>query len=141
MNAYTYAWAKAFGLTLFVELIAAFLLIRWVLWRSPFLGADTEESLSSSSNWTRIDMARMLALIGFANVASHPAVWFIIPSLHISYPTMVLIAESWAVLSETAFYALTIPRIGMARAFGVALVANGLSFGLGLLVRALTGLV
>ncbi len=141
MNSYTYAWAKAFGLTLTVELAAAYFLMRWILAGPPFLVPSGQGETEQPRAWTGIDIARTLALIGFANLASHPSVWFIIPSIPVPYPTMVLIAETWAVLSETAFYALVFPRLGLVRALGVALVANGMSFGLGLILRSLTGLV
>lgn len=136
MDPYVYAWSKAFGLTVFVEALTVLLLLRALLRPSP-----PEHGGGPAPAPPPFETPKTLALIGFANLASHPAVWFIIPSLRVTYPTMVLVAESWAVLSEAVFYALVIPRLGFSRALGVSLVANGLSFGLGLIIRAVTGWV
>lgn len=112
-------WAKAFLLTVLVEIpIAAFVLRR------------DERSLG-----------RLAAIIFFASLATHPAVWFICPRLPLSYSTMVAVAEAWAVVIESIFYWIVLRGIDPLRAAGVSLLANGASFGVGLVLRALTGWV
>lgn len=113
---YVVAWLKAFGLTVLVELAVAWPLLKRhepVAWRAA-------------------------GLIVFAQVASHPAVWFIFPELGLSFQTMVVAAESWAVLSEMLFYLLVFRGTTPREAFGVAALANGASYGLGILIRHFT---
>lgn len=107
-------WFRAFAFTLTVEALIVTLALPNVepVWRR--LGAAT-----------------------FAQVASHPAVWFIFPRLGMSYSSMVLVAEAWAVVSELLIYRLVFRELSWLRAFGVAALANGASYGLGLLLRAL----
>lgn len=113
---YVTAWAKAFALTAAIEIpIAATLFHR-----------------SGEPVWRRS------ALVFYANLASHPAVWFIFPALGMPFPRMVLAAEIWAFLSEAIFYWLVFRREDPRRAAGVSLLANGASFGLGLILRELT---
>lgn len=116
---YVLAWLKAFALTVALELAVAM----------PLL-AEQESS-----------RGRRAGLILFAQIASHPAVWFIFPQLEWPWGRVVVAAEGWAVLSETAFYGLVFRGLGVRRAFGVAALANGVSYGVGLLVRAATGWV
>lgn len=112
---YVAAWFKAFLITVAVELLVAWPLLR-------------REEPSGG---------RRAGLIVFAQLASHPAVWFIFPELRIQWASVILLAETWAVLSETAFYALAFRELSPRRAFGVAALANGASYGLGLLLRQL----
>lgn len=122
---YTLLWLKAFALTCLVEVPLA----AWL-----FRGA-------------RQGPARRVGLAFFANLASHPAVWFVFPTLGLAYNHAVALSECWAVASEAVFYALALDADRAAppasarwlRAAGVALVVNGLSFAIGLLVRSLTG--
>ena len=131
------AWIKAFALTALLEIPAVVICYR----RATSARAPTR-----------------VALAAFAQLASHPVVWFVFPRLGMSYIEMVAWAEAWAVLSETAFYAVTFGalaprpagdgpeattwlRTTWLRAFSVALFANGLSFTMGLAIRALTGWV
>ena len=113
------AWAKAFLLTVLVEIpIASFALRR------------DDRSVS-----------RRAVLVFFASLATHPAVWFIFPRLPLTYPEMILAAETWAVVIEGVFYAFVFRGVEPWRAAGISLLANGSSFGFGLLVRAYTGWV
>jgi|GEM_PF-362386 len=138
--AYVIAWSRAFAFTAAIEIVIAALLFTRVL--GIALG---EEARADNDNprpparWAR--GARVVALIFYANLASHPAVWFVFPKLGLSYPTMVLAAELWAVASEAIFYSIVVANVRLSQAAGVSLVANGSSFGLGLLVRAWTGWV
>ena len=82
---------------------------------------------------------RRAVLVLFANMASHPAVWFIFPELGLSYAPTLVLAEAWAVLSEALLYRLVFEKTGAVEALGISALANGASFGIGLLVRAATG--
>lgn len=104
------AWFRAFLLTLAVELpIAAILLRRY------------------EPAWPRL-----IVLVVFANLASHPAVWFIFTQLLlIGTPEYVLAAESWAVGVEALFYWAVFRGLSVRRAILVSLAANAASFLLG----------
>ena len=78
------------------------------------------------------------ARILFANLATHPAVWFIIPEFPCSYRTQIVISELWAPLIEGAVYTLAFRGVSAKRAFAVSILANGFSFGVGVALRALT---
>ena len=51
--------------------------------------------------------------------------------------TRIVAAELFALLVEGVAYLLVWPEIGARRAFGTSALANGASFGVGLLLRAL----
>lgn len=119
MDALIIAWSKAFLLTELVEVPIVTFLLR-----------SDERSI-----------VRRAGLAFFASVATHPAVWFIFPRLPLAYTPMVAAAEAWAVVGEAVFYALAFRTVDPWRAAGTSLVANGASFGIGLLIRSLTGWV
>jgi hypothetical protein len=119
-DAYVVAWFKAFLFTAALE-------VPFVVWAYRRAAP-------------RMPTPRRAVVAFFAQLASHPLVWFVIPTVTTSYRNTVLVAESWAVLSETALYAAILGG-GTGRAFGVALVANMGSFALGLLLRETTGLL
>lgn len=109
-------WFLAFMVTLGVELMVAV----WLLRR------------------TEPDLLRRIALVGFANLASHPAVWFIFTQLFlVGTPEYVVAAETWAIGIEALFYAVTIRGLGPRRALLVAVAANVASFAAGRLIVAL----
>ena len=110
-------WFKAFLLTVLVEVPIAAALLR-----------PAEPRL-----------ARRMALVLFANVASHPAVWFIFPELRLPHLPALVLAETWALLSEAVFYRLVFEKTDAVEALGISAVANGASFATGLLVHAATG--
>src|SRR5262249_38271161 len=100
---YVVRWLAAFAFTVAVEVpIAAALL------RGPRL-------------------RRRVALAVVAQCVSHPAVWFIFPELGLRYGVMLALAESWAVLSETAVYYPPGDGVSLRRAFAVSLAANAAS--------------
>ncbi len=106
-------WLAAFLLTVAVEVpIAVYLLRRF----EP-------------------DLLRLSLLIIFANLATHPAVWFIFsqPFL-VGTPEYTVVAELWAVGVEALFYAVVLRGLSPRRAIGVAVAANGASFLVGRLV-------
>jgi hypothetical protein len=81
--------------------------------------------------------ARAIALALFANLATHPIVWFVIPQLlDIGTPEYTAVAEGWAVLAETALYWLAVSGLTVRRALVIALVANAASWAAGHLVAA-----
>lgn len=113
------AWARAFVFTLLVEFAVAV----------PLLGAAEPSR------------ARRAALVAVANVASHPAVWFILPALALSATARLALSELWAVLLELGVYRLALRDLAVLRAVAASALANGASLGLGLLLRAATGWV
>lgn len=116
-RAYLLAWLKAFLFTSAVEIPIAAALFR-----------KAEPRL-----------ARRLGFAFFANLISHPAVWLIFPVLGLRYGTTILVSELWAFGIEAVFYMLAFEKSDRFHAAGVAALANGASYGLGLLVRAWTG--
>lgn len=84
--------------------------------------------------------ARAAALCLFAQLSTHPIVWFVIPRFGLAYTPTVAIAEAWAFAAEGAFYALVFADLGWRRAFVISLAANAASFGIGELLYA-TGLM
>jgi hypothetical protein len=81
--------------------------------------------------------ARRLLLVALANLASHPAVWFVFPELGLSYAGWLALAEAWAVSIEALAYGVLLPGTGARRALVVSLAANAASFAAGLGLRAL----
>lgn len=109
-------WFPAFLVTLAVEVPVAIWLLRW----------------------SEPDLLRRIALVGFANLASHPAVWFIFTQLFlVGTPEYVVAAETWAIGIEALFYAVTIRGLRPGRALLVAVAANLASFAVGRLIIAL----
>ncbi len=82
-------------------------------------------------------LARRLALSVYANLATHPVVWFVVPTLISHWGKATLVAELWAWLAEAAFYRLTFSAAHWRAALGLSLAANLFSFGLGLALWAL----
>jgi hypothetical protein len=136
---YVIVWSRAFAFTAAIEIVVAVLLFTKVLGIALGEEGRADENPRPPARWAR--GARLVVLIFYANLASHPAVWFVVPNLGLTYPTMVLAAELWAVASEAIFYWLVFANVRLGQAAGVSLVANGSSFGIGLLARAWTGWV
>jgi hypothetical protein len=106
-------WFAAFVLTVAIELpLVAFLLRRH------------EPSLT-----------RLVALVLFANLATHPAVWFIFTQLFlVGTLAYVVAAEGWAMVAEAVFYLVTIRGLPLQRAVLAALAGNAASFLIGRLL-------
>jgi hypothetical protein len=103
-------WFAAFVLTLAVELPIAVLMLR-----------RAEPEL-----WRRV------ALVVFANLVTHPAVWYVFSQLFlIGTIEYVVAAEAWAIAVEAVFYVVAIRGLAAAPAVAVAVVANVVSFGVG----------
>jgi hypothetical protein len=118
---YLSAWARAFLLTLLVELASA----------TPLLGRFAKSE----------SVARRLAAVSVANVASHPAVWFVIPVITGGGMPMLIVAESWAVLCEVFVYRVIFKQLRLLDALALSLLANAASLGIGLLIRHTLGWV
>jgi hypothetical protein len=90
-----------------------------------------------------VSAPKRFALIVFAQLATHPLVWFVFPQIvGLTGRTAAALSEVWAWLGEAAFYALVWRDLGTARALGVSAVANGASVVAGVvlsdIVRALS---
>ncbi len=108
-----HAWLVAFLLTVAVEVPIA---VRMLRGRDP-------------GGW------RLAVLVVFANLATHPAVWFVFPQLFlIGTLSFTVAAELWAVAAEAVFYATAFRGVSPLRALGTAVVANAASFVVGLVV-------
>lgn len=109
-------WFAAFLLTLAVEApIAAFLL------------RDAEP-----------DRIRLGLFIVFANLATHPLVWYVISQvLLVGTPGYALTAETWAIAGEAVFYGTAIRGLSVRRAVAVAVAANAGSFLVGRVIGEL----
>jgi hypothetical protein len=109
-------WFRAFLLTVIIEIpVATYLLRR-----------------DEPQPW------RTAALVFFANLASHPMVWYVWTQVFLfGTPTFVVAAEAWAVVVEAVFYALAFRGLGSGRAVLISVVANAASFAIGRLVMQL----
>jgi hypothetical protein len=105
-------WPVGFGLTLAFELPIVWLLLRPV---EPAPG-------------------RRLTVALFANLATHPLVWFFFPLLPVAYSSRVTISEVWAFAVEAWFYSTFLSTPRPARAVATSLLANATSFSLGWMV-------
>ncbi len=78
---------------------------------------------------------RLVLLIVLANLASHPAVWFVFTQLFlVGTPEYVVASEGWAVGLEALFYWAAFRGVSVRRAIAVSLLANAASFLLGRLL-------
>jgi len=109
-------WFAAFVVTLAVELpIAGYLLRR-----------------------AGLDLLRLGLLIVFANLVTHPIVWFVIPQfVLVDTTTYTVTAETWAIAAEALFYWVAIRGLSARWALTVAIVANAASFLAGRLISQL----
>lgn len=112
------SWARAFAVTLAVEEIVV-------------LGMTRRDGDPAT---------RRALLVVFANLATHPVVWFVMPLLFASDGARIAASEIWAVVLEGLLYALT-TRMSPSRAFATSAIANAASFGVGVVLRALGGWV
>ena len=71
----------------------------------------------------------------FAQLVTHPLVWFVFPRLvGLTGRLSLALSELWAWLAEAAFYAVVLPGLSPARALGVSALANAASILVGLAV-------
>jgi hypothetical protein len=97
-----------------------------VRWLSAFVFTQVVEV----PIWTRAFGGRRWLAFA-ASALTHPVVWFVLPRLGLPYWAYVGVAEAYAVAVE----ALWAWRFGVRRAWAWSLLANGASFGLGMLSR------
>lgn len=84
------------------------------------------------------NVVRLSILAVFANLATHPAVWYVFTQLFlVGTAGYTLAAETWAVAVEAVFYGVAVRGISARRAIGVSLAANLSSFAVGRLVGEL----
>ena len=82
---------------------------------------------------------RLGLLVVFANLATHPAVWFVLTQVFtVGTTDYTLASEGWAAGAEALFYLVAVPAAGPARAIGAALAANAASYLAGLLIGGLS---
>jgi hypothetical protein len=87
---------------------------------------------------TDAGVARRLTLIVFAQLATHPLVWFVFPRLvGLTGQGAATLAELWAWLAEAVFYALVLRRLSFVRALAISALANGASVVAGLVLTRL----
>ncbi len=69
----------------------------------------------------------------FAQLVTHPLVWFVFPRLvGLTGRSSLALSELWAWLGEAAFYMVVLPGLSSARALGVSAIANAASILVGL---------
>lgn len=106
-------WAKYFLVTLFVEGLVCV----------PLLGK-------------RYSPSRRLVAVLFAQLLTHPIVWFALPELRLDTMSYLVLAETWAVSLEVVFYRFVFVDLSWRRALGISALANGASFAIGLLLQS-----
>lgn len=106
------AWFKAFLITTAAELLLAF----------PLLGRERAR-------------VRRAGTVVFAQLASHPMVWFVWPEFGLRRPAYLLVAEFWAFAIEALVYRLVFPDLPLRRAAAISALANAGSLTVGLLLR------
>lgn len=123
-------WFRAFVLTVAVELPIAYVVLRrWAIARAGDVGAAPGASAGRG---------RLLALIVLANLASHPAVWFILSQpLRIGTVEYAAVVETWAVAVEALLFWVAIRGLPPRWAVIASFAANAASFLVGRLVAAI----
>ncbi len=108
-----HAWLMAFLATIAVEV--------------PIVVALTRDHPTPA--WRR-------ALIAvFAQLVTHPLVWFVFPRLAgLTGRSSLALSELWAWLAEAVFYAVVLPGLAPARALGTSAIANAASILVGLAI-------
>jgi hypothetical protein len=112
----------AFALTVVVELGVAVPLL------APGPGSGSEPLAESS-------LLRRIATVCVAQMATHPAVWFFWPLFGWPRPVYLLVAESFALVTELLIYRLVFQRLSWARVLSASALANGASVVLGAWLR------
>lgn len=87
---------------------------------------------------TEPNPVRLAFLVVFANLSTHPLVWYVFTQLFlVGTLEYVLAAETWAVAAEAVFYAAAIRGLSARRVIAVAVAANAASFLMGRLIGQL----
>lgn len=114
-----HSWLVGFALTLVFEVP----LVAWLL-------ADSVPTLR-----------RRLAIAVFANLLTHPLVWFFFPQLPLAPTSRLASSEVWAFVAESVFYWVAASPISLGRASLMSLAANMTSFGFGWVITECFGKV
>jgi len=114
-NHYEWMWLRFFAFTTIIEALVAFPMLR---------------SVDASPG-------RRAGAILIANLTTHPLVFFFFARVIHDRTLMTIGAESWAVLAETGVYALVFSKLTWPRAFSVSALANGSSYGIGIIATHL----
>lgn len=78
---------------------------------------------------------RRALVAAFAQLVTHPLVWFVFPRLvGLTGRSSLALSELWAWLAEAAFYSVVLPGLSPARALGVSALANAASIAAGLVL-------
>jgi hypothetical protein len=109
MLSYVALWGRVFALTVLVEALVAFPLLR-----------------------TGASPVRRAGAVLAAQLLTHPAVWFILPAFGLARFAYLTVAEAWAIVAEMALYRLIFAELPWSRAFGISALANGASLAAGL---------
>lgn len=109
---YVWGWFKAWALTTALETPV-------VVWAAP---------------WSPVPRSRRAVLAVLAQLVTHPLLWFVFTALPwVPFGRGVWLGEVWAVLGEGLLY-WAAGVASPARALGLSLAANALSYGVGLCV-------
>ena len=83
-------------------------------------------------------LPRLAVISVAANLATHPAVWFVFTQLLlVGTPEYTLAAETWAVIVEAVIFWAVLPTVSVRRVVMVAVTANAASFVLGHVIGGL----
>jgi hypothetical protein len=91
------------------------------------------------SRKAEVPLLRRVALAFFASLATHPVVWFVVPTLGLSGGPSVALSEAGACAVEAVYYATVFPKLSLARCIAISAFANGVSFSAGLVIDRFTG--
>jgi hypothetical protein len=81
------------------------------------------------------NLLRLGILVVFVNLATHLAVWYVIPQLLlVGTLGYTLVAELWATAAEALFYGAAIRGLSVRRAIAVSMAANATSYLVGQVV-------
>lgn len=122
MQHYTYSFILYLIITLLVESMVVFLLLRKII-------KIKKQELSDREIISATILASSLTI---------PYVWFVFPFLFSNFVVAILISEMLAVFVEMIFYKIYI-RLSFKNAFLISLIANAASFGLGKTLHILFG--
>lgn len=105
-------WSHAFAVTLLIELLVAV----------PLLGRGRP-------------LLHRVGAVAAAQLLSHPSVWFVWPELGLQRTAYLLLAETWAVVTELLLYRLIYTELAWSRVLAVSALANGASLAVATLVQ------
>ncbi|MEZ4226125.1 MAG: hypothetical protein R3B13_34585 [Polyangiaceae bacterium] len=109
------------------------------LWFRAFVVTAASEGLLLVPLLRKLESSwlRRAACVLLANLASHPAVWFVFTDFGLTYAYRFALSEAWAVAVEVLAYRLLFSKLTMRKALLLSLAANALSVSFGLTLRSL----